>query len=364
MLFKMTKTENLQGITRERNYGLDFLKGIGILLVVSAHALLFSQFSDILYAYVCGITLNIFFVVSGYLIYTPLKINKSGVIKKTKKKFISLITPYLCFSILTILWHIIICVVLGNTEVSAEYFGWNLIARDIFCMASGIGIGTLWFLPVLFVSSTFLLIISCVIGDKNNKIKFILLGVLFIILATISQRIYNSDFSGNGLLNSIMYKYMNTIYKILNGTAYSILGYLIHMLHDNKNDRLCLTIAMFSVIISITTYITGYTICFQCTSCLSLSLICIIAFGSEFKYKLVRIFNPLIFCGQNSLAIMIYHYLFLFPIEQALIKSVCSSLTQNLQEWIFFVFNLITTLIIVYFLKDNPVHERMLGHKR
>lgn len=365
MFFEQNQTENMnKTASSQRNYGLDFLKGICILLVVLAHAVSFTRFPDMLHAYISGIFLNVFFVVSGYLLYTTKKLSKTDIKVKIKRKFISLIIPYLIFSILTIFWHIIICVVLGNTEVSAEYFGWNLIARDIFCMVSGIGIGTLWFLPVLFVSYSFLLIISAVMIDKNNKFKFIFLGLLFILFATFSQIICNLNFSGNGLIETMISKYINTIYRILYGTAYSILGYLIHIIYDNVKNRICLTIATSSVFFSIIAYIVKCEVCFQCASCLSLSLICIIAFGSKFKNELIKIFKPIIFCGQNSLAIMIYHYLFLLPIEKTLIKSLCSGLAQNTQEWILYIFNLITTLIIVCSLKNNHVHKIMLGHKR
>ena len=364
-MFLNNQTENMQKTTSsQRNAGLDFLKGICILLVVLDHAVLFARFPDILRAYITGTFLNVFFIVSGYLLYTTSKLSKSDIKGRIKRKFISLFTPYLFFSIITILWHIIICVFFDNTEVSTEYFGLEIIKRDVFCMVSGIGIGTLWFLPVLFVSYTFLLIISYIIKNKNDKFKFIILGLIFILLAICSQVVYNSDFSGNGLIGIMISKYINTIYRILYGTAYTILGYLIHVIYDSVKNRTCLTIAFFSVIISIIAYFTGCIICFQCASCLSLSLICIIAFDSKFKNELTRIFKSIIFCGQNSLAIMIWHYLFLLPIEKALIKSVCCGVAQNLQEWILFIFNLITTLVIVYFLKDNYVHKRMLGQKR
>ena len=73
---------------------------------------------------------------------------------------ISLIVPYLVYSLFTIVWHIIICVGFNNTVVSDMFTGWELIYRDLFCMVSGFGIGTLWFLPVLFVCYAVLTIIA------------------------------------------------------------------------------------------------------------------------------------------------------------------------------------------------------------
>ena len=100
---------------------------------------------------------------------------------------ISLIVPYLVYSLLTIVWHIIICVGFNNTVVSDMFTGWELIYRDLFCMVSGIGIGTLWFLPVLFVCYAVLTIIAGTINAGHmQKYRYIYLIIAFILLVLIS----------------------------------------------------------------------------------------------------------------------------------------------------------------------------------
>jgi hypothetical protein len=67
------------------------------------------------------------------------------------------------------------------------FTGWELIYRDLFCMVSGIGIGTLWFLPVLFVCYAVLTIIAGTINAGHmQKYRYIYLITAFILLVVIS----------------------------------------------------------------------------------------------------------------------------------------------------------------------------------
>lgn len=352
---------NKDTVEKQREYSLDFVKGIGILLVVLVHSKEFSKFPRVIEACMNAIMLNSFFVVSGYLVYSGSRRSVSDVKRMIKKKWTALSIPYISFSILVIFYHIIICVGWGNTEVSEQYFGWNLIARDIFCMISGIGIGTLWFLPVLFISYTILLFLVVGVIERMGKYPIVTAGILFLIFAVLGQAVYHINYPENGIISTGISKYIKMGYRILNGTAYTILGYMVHLLWCSMpKKRAKLTVIGLAALASLG-YFMGWKICFQSTICGAMLLFFMVLFDSSVRDKIIKVCKPVIFCGQNSLAIMIYHYLFLYPVEKSLIKTVFGSMGNDVQEWILLTLNLLSTLAVVYFLKDNPVERRLLG---
>ena len=93
-----------------------------------------------------------------------------------KKRFFSLLRPYLFFSVLAIAWHAFLWYGFQCTEVSTVYLGKDLLLRDVAVTVGGMGIGTLWFLPVLFVVDAMLVIVISYIcksphGEENKSRK-------------------------------------------------------------------------------------------------------------------------------------------------------------------------------------------------
>lgn len=345
---------------KQRNLGLDFIKGICIILVVLIHAMDFDTLPPPLPKLFNAFFLKCFFCVSGYLVYNSANsLKNGGLTERIKKRFISLIIPYVVFSVLAIMWHIIICVGLGCTEVSDEYFGWSLIFRDIFCAVSGLGIGTLWFLPVLFVSYV-LLALTVYFTNKNKKMQVVLMCIGFIAFALLSNYVQTLEISASGLITKMISKYTNTIYRILYGYDYMILGYLIHILYDKISTRKKLYyILMASIALTIIGYIFNIKLLLQLGTCSFITLGSVTIFDNQkINGTLSKIFKPIIYCGKNSLSIMIYHYIFLFPIEKMILNYFCGGYNN---EWIFFAFNLLSTLIIVWLLRNNKTEKWLLG---
>lgn len=351
-------------LKKSREYSLDFVKGIGILLVVLVHSKEFSEFPKVMEACMNAVMLNCFFVVSGYLVHSVSLREWSDAKQMIKKKWRSLLIPYISFSILTVFWHILICVGLGNTEVSEHYFGWKLIVRDIFCMFSGIGIGTLWFLPVLFISYTILCVLVVGVMNRMRSDSVAAAGVLALVFMVAAQAVYHTNYPESGMLSTIISKYMKTIYRILNGTAYSVLGYMLHLLWCSmqKKKRKAALAGLAAVVCL--GYCKDWKICFQSTVCAFMLLLFLTLFHSSMKEKMIKICIPVIFCGQNSLAVMIYHYLFLYPVEKTMIKMIFENTRNNVQEWLLFVVNLLSTIAVVYWLKDKPLQQRLLGKEK
>ncbi len=331
-----------------RSSSLDIIKGICIILVVLCHAV---DLHSIIYPIgqiLEGFFLNGFFMVSGWLAYNKTATGTTGIKLQLTRKLKRLIVPYLSFSLLTIIWHIIICVGFNNTFVSDSYTGWMVIWRDLFCVISGLGIGTLWFLPVLFISYAALTII---IGITNTKriqpYRYICLidaFLLFVALSIPLGRFYVTPTSWSLKLAN---EYMLFLYRIINGCAYSLLGY---MFHENwpKTQKKRLFIIPLSLIA------TAICLFFQTPQGILNMFLCLFIFAT-----LMSILEPfegrpltlLTFAGKNSLAIMIIHYNFLFPIEKLVFDG-----------WILFAVNILTTLLVVLLLQNNQWFQWALGN--
>lgn len=337
-----------------RNNGIDVIKGICILLVVLSHTVFFESLPTILGRIANGVFLNLFFMVSGYLALKPNSEDKMPYLERIGKRFKSLIIPYIVFSLGTILYHIIICVGFHNTIVSDDYVGWELVERDIFCAFSGIGIGTLWFLPVLFLSFALLQILLIILRKMGELPRYGTLVILGLTLVAISRTVIN-DFDTENLIGKIINEYMHMLYRICYGTGYSLLGYVLHgilTLTKSKQKRLMLIIA-FEALIGVMGVVTysmpkDYGI-FDLIANIFIMVMILTLFESNAKEIFAKWMAPLIFCGQNSLSITIYHYLFFYPVEKIWFDG-----------WLLFVVNLVTTVILILLLRNQKWHKKAM----
>lgn len=115
---------------------LDILKGISIIMIIDVHL----PFGPI---FRIGQTFNvcIFFIIVGILYRTNALINKFSILEIVKKRINSLLYPYIALSLLNIVMTLVIKLLFKPA--------WNvteLIVKTISLQ----GVGTLWFLPVLF----------------------------------------------------------------------------------------------------------------------------------------------------------------------------------------------------------------------
>lgn len=346
---------------KQREAGLDFVKGAGIILVVLVHAKPFEEFGSVIQAVLNAVMLNSFYTVSGYLAHGAMQRSQANRKELIRKKAISLGRTYLAFSILTILWHLIICVGLGNTEVSDQYFGWSIILRDVFCMVSGIGIGTLWFLPVLFCTYAILILCAQMTEKYTETYQIPGLVFLFVVFFAAGQVFFSYESAGTGFFPELLGKYAKTAYRILNGTAYSILGYLLYWLWSRVKQNGKKAAMAGAVVLAWLGYWTGWKMCWESMVCAAVLLISLVLFESSLQDKLKKILRPVIFCGENSLAVMICHYLFLYPAEKALIQDIGSALPKIGQQWMLFGVNLLSTMAVVYRLGSSRIVQWLLG---
>lgn len=153
---------------KKRAEYLDIAKGIGILLVVWAHAR--GPFSSYIYQF----HMPLFFLISGYL-FNERNTVKQFVVKKVQ-------TLYLPF----VFWNIIFIVVerkLQLTLFSQKEFRDRIIQIILSVGKSGVFLGATWFLAALFVVSVVYKIIDTYL-PKKREMSLVLLLICAVIAYT------------------------------------------------------------------------------------------------------------------------------------------------------------------------------------
>ncbi len=323
----------------KRITGLDLIKGICIILVAASHTC--AVFSiPFLGEFFHNVFLKSFFLVSGFTVIFKKNI---GFKTSVKNRFVSLAVPYFIFSVLVILFHIVIAVIFENETVSSSYTGWMLIARDVFCMFSGIGIGTLWFLPVLFVS--FLLLLC---GIRLAKDKWWIYGIITVGMIVLSEHTSFLAADSGTMIGKVIGEYSYTLSRICYGTGYAYAGYLLGKVYTehgfDKRIALCACILLCACIITRSENLLialAENFCF-CT---------VMIWLGGFDCKLYSVMQ---WYGTNSLAFTIYHYLFLYPLLKPFFDDGLP----------FFLCIMLTTTILILVLNRFPWHEKILGKIR
>ena len=147
---------------------IDIAKGIGILLVVWAHAS--GPFSSYIYQF----HMPLFFLISGYLFNDKSTI-KNFIVKKIKTLYIPFVFWNLCFTILKACVGIHVYTV-GSFAKEAINIILTLNKDDQF-------LGATWFLGALFVVSVCYKLLDAFL--PNEKRKSIVLGIMFGMVATV-----------------------------------------------------------------------------------------------------------------------------------------------------------------------------------
>lgn len=279
----------------QRNALIDIAKGIGIILVVLGHLDTNGQISR---EFIYSFHMPLFFFLSGIFAKTNLNFRQYF-----KKSFLSLYLPYFIFVIIdTILFTAINLITHDSVK---EYIKSNAMALVGFDFMPKNRV--LWFLFALFVIRIVYYFIS-----KNSVVKYIaaILCVGFVILVSC------------GIINPIS----NCLYLIaIPGMAFYILGssvkkyiFKVYTLFENTNKynilTIFVTILLFIILIftshkngniDMTYYIYGNALMYfvnaliGCLLTLSVSLL---------LSKIKRISNLLVFYGQNTMVVYIFHY--------------------------------------------------------
>ncbi len=251
---------------------LDYTKGFGILLVILGHIY---DASNPIKIWLYSFHMPLFFIISGFFAKnTEFKV-------LFKKKFKSLVIPYISFGIITMGLMIV-----TNNGLNGEF------KEYVYFFITGVGRDALWFLPCLFLIEV---IFNIIIKIKNNKYKIFIVFILFLI-----------GLCGAHFINSMI---LTTLYRAFVGLGfYSIGNYMYDKLKTTNISTIILVLLFTGSSIA--------TIYNECVDLWGLN------FGNRFIYVFCSIVNsfciitlfkkvsnnkeikPLKFFGINTLIIM------------------------------------------------------------
>lgn len=178
-------------MTSKRLTYFDMAKGLGILLVVLGHI---EYISEPLRAWISSFHMPLFFVVSGMLIHYKDELSKDFS-EILRKKWKSILIPYLWFSLLYFLIDILNVLL---HKIDPHTFWVNLIHSATFY-----GVSVLWFLPALFLAETGFLFLTKKL-PRAVSIITILLCALFAYMAQLGISQINMAHEGSLLITSLI----------------------------------------------------------------------------------------------------------------------------------------------------------------
>lgn len=330
---------------RQRNLTIDVMKGIGILLVITGHISKNQQINSWIYSF----HMPLFFFISGITCYMS---NKKDFIKR---KFKSLIIPYLIFSIITFAYWALIerqirpsdSSIIGQflnifiAQAGSEHYIYNVV---------------MWFLPCLFMTEVIFYFLRKNIHDDR---------VIYILIIA-------SAILGYGISKYVNIRLPFCLDSTLVAIPFYGVGYFlannIELIQSKLNKKnTAISIAIFSVLSIFIAYL--YNGCDMNNNTYSnYILFYILAFiGIAFTFTVSNTLNLSIlrFIGVNSLIIMCIHE----PIKRILIKivSVVTKIDINIlrQEFIWIgicsILLLLITFTAVYII--NKYLPFMIGKK-
>ena len=317
---KITVTEKLSKLPlKNRDSAIDIVKGMGIFFMVGVHCGAF--FTNFIYLF----HMAIFFIASGYLYKEKYTENFSNLKLFIKKKIKSLYFPYVLWMLIYSVLHnsfIRINIYTDNPEItkyiSGTYIGTTSayttqellikIVQNFFLFGNEQLAGAFWFISALFKLSVmyavFDFILCRFLQTKNRDIIQLILSVLFLGLGYYCQ-----------LSNRTFLQFDISL------SCY-ILFYLGHILNkkkeivqfDSKVVNLIICTASFAILMILQNF--GSISLNKNFYSNPLYLIIVSIAGWEFLYSLsffikkTKILkNLLMLCSQNSMAIVILHFL-------------------------------------------------------
>ena len=327
---------------------IDTLKGWAILSVVLLHFEI-GVFPGWLNAWISFYMITAFYFTSGWL--EGIKCREMTVSQLVKKRWQSLGKPYIYFSILILLFDIIL--------LAIGHYDLKFIAREIYKTISLRGIGTLWFLPALFGGE----VIFRYLLNKHNIIWVIMTLTLSLIYLH-----YYYYWSANCRNISEVYQLIDapfcTIQRIL--YAWPIIG-IAYVISKEFNSKLMemktMYILMIGIVItSISVYVCGgfYPFSFGDFSPLIVPVIgplglLLLAYPMK-KGIIVKFLS---FWGVNSLVMMVTHYSILLVICQMLDQAIFNEPFSGIRTLAWFIITLISEYPIVW--SFNHKAKWMLG---
>lgn len=164
----------------KRRKGLDYAKGIGIILLIFTHC--FSGYDNPLKNWITSFNMPLFFIICGVIICMKYELNiiDNSFINYFKKRFQQLIVPYLFFGIVLITFFQILHFIGGEP--------YNLTML-LFKLLTFQGIESMWFIPIYLISEFLFIFCFLKIDKYPRALSFFVLinGIILINLYGIAK---------------------------------------------------------------------------------------------------------------------------------------------------------------------------------
>ena len=285
-------------LASKREHEMDILKGIGIFLVVLGHV---NCNDNPLTDWIYSFHMPMFFMISG--LYLDESWNSAGSLGKfAGKKIRSLMYPYLTFSVLALLWQLVLYLILGGNYLRSFYEA--LVKSSEF-----FGYGALWFLPTLFVG-------ELLYGLwRRFKLKWYLVFPVLIV-AVLSARFIKSEdpFFSNAVMFNLYCVFLRGVVCFLFLLVGCCLRKLFHAVNEAERLRKA-ALLLFSALL----FILNLTV-YRRNGLVNLSMwnlndqfiyyVCALSGGGSliiFFHYLARPCPPIEYFGRNSLIILATH---------------------------------------------------------
>lgn len=324
--------------SKKRSDAIDMVKGLSIMTLFFLH---FEHgFFEFNYNFFL-VRSPAFYIIVGWL--WGLSQNRRSVKEHWKKRKKGLIMPYIYFSLIFIVFDLIM-VVSHLMEPFALF-------RDIYKTLCLRGIGTLWFLPALLGGE----IIFLFLRTKKLKYKLVATTIFF----TILYYIWGGIHLNNSLYNDLFGAPLKVLKDILSSFLYIGAAYFISrrfgkkILAINKIKQFLIG----SCLLGLDFYIMNFKI--QGTNGEEFLLFfignifagigIILVFTAIENFKLIS--QPLVYCGKNSLIIMAIHYGLLFQGTLIIDRAILGyNMYYGSKTVIYFIIALILQIIIIEFI--------------
>lgn len=196
---------------------LDVVKGIAIYLVVLGHVDCGENFlSNWIYSF----HIAVFFIVTGMQMAISYSLKTQDMLSYTKKKMSQLLYPYFVFSLLVVLYNLILVFVMNK-------YTYMHIIRILIDTITLEGYGTLWFLPTLFFAEIGFKKIHE--SSKNISFNILCVSVMGIALAYILQM----SFWENNYFYSFLFRVLTLIAKSNIAISFIAIGYGFYLFKEN-----------------------------------------------------------------------------------------------------------------------------------
>lgn len=291
---------------------IDIGKGFAMVLVMIGHA----PFPSFLVAEVYTFHLPLFFFLSGYL-FSNIKYNNFR--NFFKKKFISLVIPYFCFSFIEYIYWLII-----NSENDVNrlkpFIGTFYAVRSTPWTPHN---GTMWFVACLFVTELIFFFIVKYTRNSSNKI------IVYLVLSSIIGYIYSG------------YVAKNLPWSIDASTSTVVFYGMGYLIKSKENELKRLINKKYLIAFFVSNVIFGYLnykylgertdMCFHKYGNYFLFYVAAISgvMASVIFFRLLKKSEILTYIGQNSMIFAGFHQKILFSIITILISNISFLNTQE-----------------------------------